>query len=44
MSLKLPKHFKNESIKLDLEAGTYMFCRCGLSKDGVFCDSSHNAI
>ena len=41
MKLKLSKHFKNQSFKVELEAGTYKFCMCGLSSDGVFCDMSH---
>lgn len=26
---------------LNLEPGTYYYCRCGRSMDGVFCDGSH---
>ena len=39
--MQLPKHFKNKSFKIELEAGTYKFCACGLSNDGIFCDMSH---
>ncbi len=31
---KLARHIK-------CKPGTYYFCACGLSKDGVFCDGSH---
>jgi len=27
-----------KSLKLELEAGTYLYCACGDSADGVFCD------
>tara|TARA_Y200000002_G_scaffold360889_1_gene346523 strand:+ start:253 stop:498 length:246 start_codon:yes stop_codon:yes gene_type:complete len=43
MELKLPKHFKNQSHKVELKKGNYLFCMCGLSSDGVFCDSSHKS-
>lgn len=26
---------------LELEAGTYWWCQCGLSKNQTFCDGSH---
>ncbi len=26
---------------LELAAGTYYYCRCGLAKDQPFCDGSH---
>lgn len=36
-----PKIIALKSKSLNLEAGTYYYCRCGRSKDGLFCDGSH---
>jgi CDGSH-type Zn-finger protein len=34
--------FFNKPQGVELEAGkTYRFCMCGRSKDGLFCDDSH---
>ena len=40
---KLPKIIQRQSKSVNLEPGTYYYCRCGLSKDGIFCDDSHHA-
>jgi CDGSH-type Zn-finger protein len=32
---------KNLPMMAELEAGTYYWCSCGMSKAGPFCDGSH---
>jgi CDGSH-type Zn-finger protein len=32
-----------QPIEKELEAGTYYWCSCGLSKTAPFCDGSHKA-
>lgn len=32
---------EEEPAVLELEAGTYWWCQCGLSDDQPFCDGSH---
>jgi CDGSH-type Zn-finger protein len=36
-----PVAAQNSPIKLELEAGQYWWCSCGLSKKQPFCDGSH---
>ncbi len=36
-----PEIFAKEPKMMELEAGQYYWCACGRSKDGVFCDGSH---
>ncbi|MCB0317277.1 MAG: CDGSH iron-sulfur domain-containing protein [Bdellovibrionales bacterium] len=37
----LPKVALNKPIVLEMEAGEYWWCACGLSKNQPFCDGSH---
>jgi len=39
--MKLPKVAKKSPAVLELDAGTYHWCSCGLSKDQPYCDGSH---
>jgi CDGSH-type Zn-finger protein len=36
-----PKIVERKSRSVNLDAGVYYYCRCGLSADGIFCDGSH---
>lgn len=39
--MEKPVCAQNSPIKVDLEAGQYWWCSCGLSKKQPFCDGSH---
>ena len=36
-----PKIVDTHSIRKTLEPGTYAWCKCGYSEDGLFCNGSH---
>ena len=36
-----PNTVARQSSQCHLDPGIYMFCTCGLSSDGIFCDGSH---
>lgn len=39
--MELPKIVQRHSKREALRPGTYFFCRCGLSANQPWCDSSH---
>ena len=41
MDDQLPKVAGNKSVLVELEAGSYFWCACGMSKNQPFCDGSH---
>jgi CDGSH-type Zn-finger protein len=43
MSEGIPKVAAKVPAVLDLEAGTYFWCTCGLSAKQPFCDGAHKA-
>ena len=38
---KKPKQVDTKSRKIELGAGTYLYCACGESADGIFCHDSN---
>ncbi|MBF0275030.1 MAG: CDGSH iron-sulfur domain-containing protein [Nitrospinae bacterium] len=36
-----PKICQKAPYQMDMEAGTYVWCGCGLSKNDPFCDNTH---
>lgn len=36
-----PKVVDTHSIRKTLEPGTYAWCKCGYSEDGLFCNGAH---
>jgi CDGSH-type Zn-finger protein len=36
-----PRIVQKEPYVMEMEAGTYIWCSCGLSKNDPFCDNSH---
>ncbi len=41
MSQIKPKSPQNAPYVLEMEAGSYIWCGCGLSKNQPFCDNAH---
>lgn len=39
--MKTPHIPQKSSIRMEMEAGTYFWCACGLSQNQPFCDGSH---
>jgi CDGSH-type Zn-finger protein len=39
--MEQPNIFDRQSKSIKLDEGTHYYCRCGKSKDGIFCDGSH---
>lgn len=42
MSDQLPVIADKKAAVLELEPGSYRWCRCGLSKNQPFCDGAHS--
>ena len=39
--METPKIVQRKSKSVKLSPGTYFYCRCGQSADGIYCDGSH---